>query len=150
MAPLATNNVQGALPRPVAQAPSPLQGEDVSAPSLEEITVSKESTEDESTPSVESSVMALLESDDNQVPAPVFDIELEPSPETLEFEQDPDPSLEPSPTQNTTSNDSLADLLSTEALLLAPKLPNPSFRPSPSANTPVLPNSSQDINLITS
>merc|ERR1712112_494611 len=94
-APLATSNAQGAVPRPAAQMPSPPQGEDVSAPSLEEVTVSEESTEDESTPSMESSVMALLESDDNQVPAPVFDIELEPSPETLEFEQDPDPSLEP-------------------------------------------------------
>merc|ERR1711873_315799 len=81
--------------------------------------------------------------------APVVDIELEPSPEMLEFEQDPDPSLEPSPTQNKTSNDSLANLLSTQALLLAPKLPNPNFGPSPSANIPVSPNSSQDINLIT-
>merc|ERR1711954_466310 len=105
---------------------------------------------DESTPSVESSAMALLESDDNQVPAPVFDIELEPSPETPESEQDPDPSFEPSPTQNPTSNDSLANLLSTQALLLALELPNPSFGPSPSANIPVLPNSSQDMNLITS
>merc|ERR1711954_180036 len=105
---------------------------------------------DESTPSVESSAMALLESDDNQVPAPVFDIELEPSPETLESEQDPDPSLEPSPTQNPTSNDSLANLLSTQALLLAPKLPNPSFGPSPSANIPVSPKSSQDMNPTTS
>merc|ERR1711954_179284 len=85
---------------------------------------------DESTPSVESSAMALLESDANQVPTPVFDIELEPSPETLESEQGPDPSLEPSPTQKPTSNDSLANLLSTQALLLAPKLPNPSFGPT--------------------
>merc|ERR1712112_719126 len=49
-APLVTPNAQDAVPRPAAQAPSPPQGEDVSAPSLEEIVVSEESTEDESTP----------------------------------------------------------------------------------------------------
>merc|ERR1711954_326288 len=93
-APLVAPNSQDA-----AQAPSPPRGVDVSAPSLEEIVVSEESTEDESTPSVESSIMALLDSDDNQVPTPVFDIEIEPSPETPESEQDPVPSLklEPSP-----------------------------------------------------
>ena len=149
-APLATNNVQGSVPRPVAQAPSPLQGEDVSAPSLEEVTVSEGATKDESTLSVESSVMALLESDDNQVPAPVFDIELEPSPEILESEQNHDLSLEPSPTQNPTSNDSLANFLSTQALLLAPKLPNPNFRPSPPTDISVSPKPSQNVNPTTS
>merc|ERR1711954_260473 len=134
-APLVAPNSQDA-----AQAPSPPQGVDVSAPSLEEIVVSEESTEDESTPSVESSIMALLDSDGNQVPTPVFDIEIEPSPETPESEQDPEPSLEPNPTQNPTSNDTLTNLLSTQAQLLAPKFINPNIEPSPSANIPMSPN----------
>jgi len=117
---------------------------------------------------VESSIMALLESDNNQVPTPVFDIEIEPSPESLESEQDPDPSLElepspdaleseqnpepslePNPTQSPTSNETLSNLLSTQAQLLAPKLINPNIGPSPSASIPVSPNSSQDPNLMT-
>merc|ERR1711954_382883 len=154
-APLVAPNSQDA-----AQAPSPPQGVDVSAPSLEDIVVSEESTEGESTPSVESSIMALLDSDDNQVPTPVFGVEIEPSPETpeseqdpepslepnpslelepspemLESEQNPEPSLEPNPTQNSTPNDTLTNLLSTQAQLLAPKFINPIIEPSPSANT---------------
>merc|ERR1711954_97038 len=118
MALLATNDDQGLVPRPVAQAPSPPQGENVLAPQGEEVTVSEEATKDGPTLSVESSVMALLESDDNQEPAPIFDFELEPSPETLEsgHAQNHDLTLEPSPTQNPTSNDSLANILSTQAL----------------------------------
>merc|ERR1712081_155496 len=133
MAPLATNDDQGSVPRPVAQASSPPQGEDVSAPSLEEVTVSEEATKDELPLSVESSVMALLESGDNQEPAPVFDFELEPRPETLEpgYVQNPDLSLEPNSTQNPTPDESLANILGTQALLLAPSLPNPNFKPSP-------------------
>merc|ERR1711954_147715 len=161
-APLVAPNSQDA-----AQAPSPPQGVDVSAPSLKKIVVSGESTEDESTPSVESSIMALLDSDDNQVPTPVFDIEIEPSPEAPESDQDPDPSLklvpspetleseqnpelslELNPTQNSTSNDTLTNPLSTQAQLLAPKFINPNIEPSPSANIPMSPNSSQDPNLI--
>ena len=45
-APLAASNAQGAVPRPAAQAPSPPQGEDVSAPSLEEIVVRFEESHD--------------------------------------------------------------------------------------------------------
>merc|ERR1712081_74695 len=143
------------------------------APSLEEIVVSEGSTEDEPTPSVESSIVALLDSDDNQAPIPVFDIEIEPSPETPESEQDPEPSPEPNPslepepspeklvseqnpepslepntTQNSTLNDTLTNLLSTQAQLLAPKFINPIMEPSPSAKIPMSPNSSQDQNLI--
>merc|ERR1712081_122164 len=118
------------------------------APSLEEIVVSEESTEDGPTPSVESSIMALLDSDDNQAPIPVFDIEIEPSPETPESEQDPEPSLEPNTTQNSTLNDTLTNLVSTQAQLLAPKFINPIMEPSPSAKIPMSPNSSQDPNLI--
>merc|ERR1712081_167390 len=140
------------------------------APSLEEIVVNEESTEDGPTPSVESSIMAILNSDDNQVPIPVFDIEIEPSPETPESEQDPEPSpelspilepepspeklvseqnpepsLEPNTTQNSTPNDTVTNLLSTQAQLLAPKFINPTMEPSPSAKTPMSPNSSQDL-----
>merc|ERR1711954_69421 len=90
-APLAEPNPQG------AQASHPPREVDASVPSLEEIAADEESTEDELTPSVESSIMALLNSDDNQVPRPVFEIELAPSPETPESNQDPEPSPEPSP-----------------------------------------------------
>merc|ERR1712081_120490 len=140
------------------------------APSLEEIVVNEESTEDGPTPSVESSIMAILNSDDNQAPIPVFDIEIEPSPKTPESDQDPEPSpelspiLEPEPspeklvseqnpepsletntTQNSTPNDTVTNLLSTQAQLLAPKFVNPTMEPSPSAKTPMSPNSSQDL-----
>merc|ERR1712081_64228 len=91
MAPLVEPNPQG------AQASHPPREVDASAPSLEEIAVNGESTEDELTPSVESSIMALLNSDDNQAPRPVFEIEIAPSPETPESDQDPEPSPEPSP-----------------------------------------------------
>merc|ERR1711954_439261 len=152
MALLATDDDQEIAPVPVAQAPSPPQGEDASAPSLEEVTFSEEATKDELPLSVESSVMALLESDDNQEPAPVFDFELEPSSETLESGhiQDHDLSLEPNSTQNPTSNDSLAIILSTQALLLAPSLPNPNFRPSPPTDISGSPKPSQSVNPITS
>merc|ERR1712081_72494 len=140
------------------------------APSLEEIVVNEESTEDGPTPSVESSIMAILNSDDNQAPIPVFDIEIEPSPKTPESDQDPEPSpelspiLEPEPspeklvseqnpepslelntTQNSTPNDTVTNLLSTQAQLLAPKFINPTMEPSPSEKTPMSPNSSQDL-----
>merc|ERR1711954_327664 len=152
MALLATDDDQEIAPVPVAQAPPPSQGEDVLAPSLEEVTVSEGATNDELPLSVESSVMALFESDDNQEPAPVFDFELEPSPETLEsgHVQDHDLSLEPNSTQNPTSNDSLANILSTQALLLAPSLPNPNFRPSPPTDISGSPKPSQSVNPITS
>jgi len=115
--------------------------------------------------------MALLNSDDNQAPIPVFDIEIEPSPETPESDQDPEPSpelspslepepspeklvseqnpepsLEPNTTQNLTLNDTVTNLLNTQAQLLAPKFINPILEPSPSAKTPMSPNSSQDPN----
>merc|ERR1712081_92809 len=122
--------------------------------------------EDELTPSVESSIMALLNSDDNQAPRPVFENEIVPSPETPESDQDPEPSPEPSPspepepeklvsgqnpepslepntTQNMTLNDTVTNLLNSQAQLLAPKFINPILEPNPSAKTPMSPNSSQ-------
>ena len=95
--------------------------------------------------------MALLESGDNQEPAPIFDFEPEPSPETLEpgYVQNPDLSLEPNSTQNPTPNKSLANILSTQALLLAPSLPNPNFKPSPSTDILGSPKPSQNSNPIT-
>merc|ERR1711954_83486 len=104
MALLATDDDQEIAPVPVAQASPPSQGGDVLEPSLEEVTVSEGAKKDELPLSVESLVMALLESGDNQEPAPVFDFEPEPSPETLEpgYVQNPDLSLEPNSTQNPT------------------------------------------------
>merc|ERR1712112_677617 len=95
--------------------------------------------------------MALLQSGDNQEPAPVFDFEPEPSPETLEpgYVQNPNLSLEPNSIQNPTPDESLANILGTQALLLAPSLPNPSFKPSPSTDIPGSPKPSQSSNPIT-
>merc|ERR1712081_14638 len=123
------------------------------------------------TPSVESSIMALLNSDDNQAPRPVFEIEIAPSPETPESDQDPKPSPEPSPspepepspeelaseqnpepslepntTQNLTLNDTVTNLLNSQPQLLAPKFINPILEPSPSTETPMSPNYSQNPN----
>merc|ERR1711954_288355 len=151
MALLATNDNQEIVPVPDAQASPPSRGGDVLAPSLEEVTVSEGATKDELPLSVESSVMALLESGNNQEPAPVFDFELEPSPETLEpgYVQNPDLSLESNSIQNPTPDESLANTLGTQALLLAPSLPNPNFKPSPSTDIPGSPKPSQDSKPIT-
>merc|ERR1712081_130145 len=104
------------------QTSPPPQDGDVLAPSHGEATASEEAMNDELPPSVESSVMALLDSDDNQEPAPVFELDLEPSPETLEpsNEQNPDLSLESNVPQNPTLDETPANALGTQALLLAP------------------------------
>ena len=160
-----------------AQASHPPREVDTSAPSLDEIVpslevivVDEESTKDEFTPSVESSIRALLNSDDNQVPRPNFEIEFEPSPKTPEPNQDQDPSPEPSPSPepepeklafeqnpepepelnepelNTTQESTtVANLLSSQAQLLAPTFINPSLQPSPST-TPMSPSQSQNPN----
>merc|ERR1712081_82305 len=106
------------------------------------------------TPSVESSIMALLNSDGNQVPRPNFEIEFEPSPKTPEPNQDQEPSPEPSPSPepepeklafeqnpepepelNTTQESTtVTNLLSSQAQLLAPKSINPILQPSPSTH----------------
>merc|ERR1711954_534298 len=151
MALLASNDNQEIVPVPGAQASPPSQDGDILAPSLEEVTASKGATKDELPLSVESSVMALLESGDNLELAPVFDFEPEPSPETLEpgYIQNPDLSLEPNSIQNPTPDESLANILGTQALLLAPSLPNHSFKPSPSTDIPGSPKPSQSSNPIT-
>ena len=148
---LASDINQEIVPVPGAQTSPPPQDGDVLAPSLEEVTANEETTKDELPPSVESSVMALLESDDNQEPAPVFDFELEPSPETLEpgHVQNPDLSLESNFLQNPTPDESLANTLGAQALLLAPSLPNPNFKPSPSTDILSSPKPSQNSNPIT-
>merc|ERR1711954_372663 len=114
-----------------AQTSHPPQGGDVLAPLLEEVTASEEATNDELPPSVESLVMALLDSDDNQEPAPMFDLDLEPSPETLEpsNEQNPGLSLESNVPQNPTLDETPANALGAQALLVAPNLPNPNNEP---------------------
>merc|ERR1711954_372720 len=61
-----------------AQTSPPPQDGDVLAPSHGEVTASEDAMNDDLPPSLESSVMALLDSDDNQGPAPVFDLDLEP------------------------------------------------------------------------
>merc|ERR1711954_156522 len=134
--------------------------------SLEEIVADEGSTKDELTPSVESSLMALLDSDDNQVPRPNFEIEFEPSPKTPEPNQDQEPSPEPSPSpepepeklefeQNPepepeldTTQESImvTNLLSSQAQLLAPNFINPTLQPSPSTATPMSPIQSQNLN----
>merc|ERR1711954_96121 len=134
--------------------------------SLEEIVADEGSTKDELTPSVESSLMALLESDDNQAPRPNFEIEFEPSPKTPEPNQDQEPSPEPSPSPepepekldfeqnpepepelNTTQESIMVtNLLSSQAQLLAPNFINPTLQPSPSTATPMSPNQSQNLN----
>ena len=95
--------------------------------------------------------MALLESDDNQEPAPVFDLDLEPSPETLElgYVQNPDLSLESNVPQNPTLDETLANTLGAQALLLAPNLPNPNNEPSPPTDILSSPKPCQNSNPIT-
>merc|ERR1711954_347976 len=151
MALLASNVDQEIVPVPGAQGSPPPQDGDVLAPSLEEVTANGETTKDELPPSVESSVMALLNSDDNQEPAPIFDFELEPSPETLEpgHVRNPDLSLESNFLQNPTPDESLANTSGAQALLLAPNLPNPNFKPSPSTDILSSPKPSQNSNPIT-
>ena len=76
--------------------------------------------------------MALLTSDDDQETAPVFELDLEPNPETLEptNEQNPDLSLESNVFQNPTLDKSPANALGAQALPLAPSLLNPNNQPS--------------------
>ena len=151
MALLASDDNQELVPAPGAQtSPHPQDG-DVLAPSHREVTATEDAMNDDLPPSVESSVMALLESDDNQEPAPVFDLELESSPETLELGhvQNPDLSLESNFLQNPTPDETLANTLGAQALLLAPNLPNPNFKPSPSTDILSSPKPSQNSNPIT-
>merc|ERR1711954_474457 len=61
--------------------------------------------------------------------------------------QNPEPSLEPNTTQNLTLNDTVTNLLNSQAQLLAPKFMNPILEPSPSTVTPMSPNQSQNPNL---
>ena len=131
MALLASDDNQELVPAPGAQTSPPPQDGDVLAPSHGEVTASEEAMNDQLPPSVESSVMALLDSDDNQEPAPIFDLDLEPSPETLEpsYEQNPDLSLESNVPQNPTLDETPANALGAQALLLAPNLPNPNNEP---------------------
>ena len=102
-------------------------------------------------PSVESSVMALLDSDDNQEPAPVFDLDLEPSPETLEpsYEQNPDLSLESNVPQIPTLDETPANAIGAQARLLAPNLPNPSNEPRLSTDILSSPKPCQNSNPMT-
>ena len=76
--------------------------------------------------------MALLDSDDKQEPAPVFDLDLEPSPETLEpgYVQNPDLSLESNVPQDPTLDETPANALGAQALLLAPSLLSSNVEPS--------------------
>merc|ERR1712081_65388 len=133
--------------------------------SLEEIVTNEGPTKDELTSLVESSITALLDSDDNQVPRPNFEIELEPSPKSPEPNQDqkpnpePNPSPEPEPEKlepeqnpelepelNTTQESIIvANLLSTQAQLLTPNFINPTLQPTPSTPTPKSPIRSQNL-----
>merc|ERR1711954_549865 len=110
--------------------------------------------------------MALLDSDDNQVPRPNFEIEFEPSPKSPEPNQDQEPSPEPNPSPepepekleleqnpepepelNTTQESIIVtNLLSSQAQLLAPNFINPTLQPSPSTPTPKSPIRSQNLN----
>merc|ERR1711954_588696 len=58
--------------------------------------------------------------------------------------QNPEPSLEPNTTQNLTTNDTVTNLLNSQAQLLAPSFINPTLEPSPSTVTPMSPNQSQN------
>ena len=156
-----------------AQASHPPREVDVSAPSLDEIVPSLEEivadegpTKDELTSLVESSITALLDSDDNQVPRPNFEIEFEPSPKSPEPNQDQEPSPEPNPSPepepeklepeqnpelepelNTTQESIIVtNLLSTQAQLLTPNFINPTLQPSPSTPTPKSPIRSLNLN----
>ena len=81
--------------------------------------------------------MALLTSDDDQETVPVFELDLEPNPETLEpsNEQNPDLSLDSNVFQNPTLDKSPVNALGAQALLLAPSLPNPNDEPCSSTET---------------
>merc|ERR1711954_33241 len=100
---------------------------------------------DDPTEGGDTSFLALLESDDNQEPAPVFDLDLEPSPETLELGhvQNPDLSLESNVPKNPTLDETLANTLGAQAL------PNPNIEPSPSTDILSSPKPCQNSNPIT-
>ena len=76
--------------------------------------------------------MALLTSDDDHESAPVFELDLESNPETLEpsNDQNPDLSLNSNVFQNPTLVKSPAQALGAQALSLAPSLLNPNDEPS--------------------
>ena len=76
--------------------------------------------------------MALLTSDDDHELAPVFELDLESNPKTLEpsNDQNPDLSLNSNVFQNPTLDKSPAQALGAQALSLAPSLLNPNDEPS--------------------
>merc|ERR1711954_37620 len=138
-------------PVPGAQTSPPPQDGDVLAPSQGGTAASDEAMDNVLPPSVESSVMALRTSDDDQETAPVFELDLEPNPETLEpsNKQDPDLSLESNVLQNPTLDKSPANALGAQALLLAPSLPSPKDEPCLSTEVLNLPKPCQTSNSTT-